>query len=1576
MTVVQVICKAGTRPLSRVVAISAFAFAIAACVIAIGQHQALRAAAAGPTTVCGSLTSATWNAAGSPYQICTSGATVPFGATITLDGSGGPVQVQALGSGGLAAVGGTIVTTGTSAINNVTFTGPSSTPGSWAGLSFQADGSGNKSSGTLAYVSINDGSYGLVANSAATAGISLNNVTIAHSSNDGINSSNTPMAISSSTISNSGGNGIYAAAGNLSVSGTTISAPGTYGINFSDGTLTKTVSLTNNTISGAGSYGIYEYGGVANPTISGNTITTSGLGNKSSAIDLPYYTGDLAGSVSGNHGSGNGLDAITVAGTLTASLSWLTPTNSASDHAFGYLAIGTVNLSSGTTLSVPQGSLVKFLSGSLNVNGAVINATDASGGNAAKIFTTFRDPVGIATCPTVFVSSTCGVVSNDWGGINIIQDSTSGLRGSAAFTNTTIRYSYSDAISISSGATSNPAGGSFGLVLNNSTLTNTSSDALYATSTPVSVSASTISNTTGRGIYIAAGNLSVTGTTISALTGEGIYFTDGSLTKTASLTNNIISGTGSYGIYEYGGVANPTISGNTITTSGLGNKSSAIDLPYYTGDLAGSVSGNHGSGNGLDAITVAGTLTASLSWLTPTNSASDHAFGYLAIGTVNLSSGTTLSVPQGSLVKFLSGSLNVNGAVINATDASGGNAAKIFTTFRDPVGIATCPTVFVSSTCGVVSNDWGGINIIQDSTSGLRGSAAFTNTTIRYSYSDAISISSGATSNPAGGSFGLVLNNSTLTNTSSDALYATSTPVSVSGSTFDTISGNAAYLTGGPNSFVGDTIQNISQGGLVFQGSTPSTVMTSRFTNVGGTSTSYFAVVAGSSSSLTLDCLSIHDNAGGLNSASTGNQITGSDLFHNSGTGRYDLYATAATTLARANWWGQAGGPVTGQLGGTGTIDSTNPVSAQTPTVTVTATSPNTNANGSLGTGTMTVTLTFNRQMNTTVAPVVTYSPGSHPVTATGSGTGWQADGLTWIGTATIDVNDTPGTNAINVSTAQSCVPEPSTNLMAPATASFSADPTGVAVATTGAATSVFDTGATLNGTINPNGWTTNGYFQLGTTSGTYTTSTPIQVEGSGTTAAPISAAVTGLTPFATYYYRTVAVTGNGATYGIEQSFVTPSILHFPALMNNAYGGYTTTIYLQNKSGAALAAGAITITYYNTSGTQVGTGDSSPALANGAVWSVRQDNGHSFASGGAGSGRVNTSVPVVAFANQELAGSDGSSYSALPDPATGPTVYAPAVMNQAYGGYTTGFGITNTGSATTTVTVTYRNPDGSAIATTRTQSLAPNAYWGLYQGEAGTPLPVGFHGTATITSSPAQNLAVIVNEVGPGGFLTYSATNSGSTTLYAPVVFNNAYGGYFTGMGIQNVSNSTANVTINYAGGSVTKSESFTVAPHGFAGIYNGAGNGAGLPDGFAGSGVITSDQPVVAIVNEVIGSVGTSYNTIAAGIPTVHLPLVEDSVNGFSTGFGVENVGTGSATVSIVYYDPVSGAQVGTSTTLTLAPGAFAGVYQGPGGDGGVASGSSATATLTVTNPGGGGKLAVIVNQQSSTSFMSYSGQ
>ena len=120
--------------------------------------------AAGGTAVCGELPGGDthWNATGSPYQICAGGITVPSGATLTFDGSQGPVSVQALGAGGIAATGGALRTAGVSANSRIAFDGPTGTAGSWAGLS-----AGAGSTMTLGFVDVADAVTGISATQAA-----------------------------------------------------------------------------------------------------------------------------------------------------------------------------------------------------------------------------------------------------------------------------------------------------------------------------------------------------------------------------------------------------------------------------------------------------------------------------------------------------------------------------------------------------------------------------------------------------------------------------------------------------------------------------------------------------------------------------------------------------------------------------------------------------------------------------------------------------------------------------------------------------------------------------------------------------------------------------------------------------------------------------------------------------------------------------------------------------------------------------------------------------------------------------------------------------------------------------------------------------------------------------------------------------------------------------------------------------------------------------------------------------------------------------------------------------------------
>jgi alpha-tubulin suppressor-like RCC1 family protein len=444
-----------------------------------------------------------------------------------------------------------------------------------------------------------------------------------------------------------------------------------------------------------------------------------------------------------------------------------------------------------------------------------------------------------------------------------------------------------------------------------------------------------------------------------------------------------------------------------------------------------------------------------------------------------------------------------------------------------------------------------------------------------------------------------------------------------------------------------------------------------------------------------------------------------------------------------------------------------------------------------------------------------------------------------------------------------------------------------------------------------------------------------------------------------------------------------PAVAVFPAMSNGAYGGYVTAASVQN-TGSAPAT--LRIAYFDQNGAPVGTGDSINNLPVNAGWTVRQDNGNSFpASGGdaaqAGSAVVYSSQPIASFVNEFAPGNvgDATSYSGVQVPSgVGATLYAPTIVNNAYGGYTTGIGLLNQGSSPTNVTITYRAGDGAVVKTQTVSGLAAHAYQALYSGDAVLALPSGFAGTATITSSAGQPLGAIVNETGPGGqFSSYDAVASGSTLLNVPVALNNAFGGYYTGMGIQNTSGSPGAVSVTYydASGAAT-AKSFNIAAYGSLGVYQGSatdGPAAGAYTAVIQSSTVT----LAAIVNEVApagtGSAlqSTSYNTFSAGGASLNLPLVENAGSDpWNTGEGIMNTGLSSATVQVTYYDTTTGASIGTAQLQTLAPHAFWGLYQPTGG---LPSGTRATAVITTSS---GGQVAVICNESSSSTFMSYDAQ
>jgi hypothetical protein len=94
-----------------------------------------------------------------------------------------------------------------------------------------------------------------------------------------------------------------------------------------------------------------------------------------------------------------------------------------------------------------------------------------------------------------------------------------------------------------------------------------------------------------------------------------------------------------------------------------------------------------------------------------------------------------------------------------------------------------------------------------------------------------------------------------------------------------------------------------------------------------------------------------------------------------------------------------------------------------------------------------------------------------------------------------------------------------------------------VPTVTTGSATNITETGATLHGTVSPEGSETKYYFEYGAEKKEYAkwAKTAEASAGSGTNDVEESAAITGLTPNKAYYFRLAATSSGGTTYGAEE---------------------------------------------------------------------------------------------------------------------------------------------------------------------------------------------------------------------------------------------------------------------------------------------------------------------------------------------------------------------------------------------------------------------------------------------------------
>ncbi|MGA2673410.1 MAG: protease pro-enzyme activation domain-containing protein [Terracidiphilus sp.] len=277
-------------------------------------------------------------------------------------------------------------------------------------------------------------------------------------------------------------------------------------------------------------------------------------------------------------------------------------------------------------------------------------------------------------------------------------------------------------------------------------------------------------------------------------------------------------------------------------------------------------------------------------------------------------------------------------------------------------------------------------------------------------------------------------------------------------------------------------------------------------------------------------------------------------------------------------------------------------------------------------------------------------------------------------------------------------------------------------VATTGTATAITGTTATLGGTVNPEGADTHVWFLYGTSStlsgATQTASVDL---GSGTTATAASASLTGLTAGTQYYFQVVAQNATGTTNGAIANFTTTTVALAPVATTGTATAITTTT--ATLAGTVNPEGADTKIWflYGTSST-----------LSGATQTASQD---------IGSGTTATAVSA------SLTGlSAGTEYyfQVVAQNATGTT-------NGAIANFTTT--AVSTGSFTITGTAVTVAP-GATTGNTSIITVTPS---GGFTG------PVTL--TAAVTSSPANAIEPPTFSFGSTSPVNLTGSSNGTGTL-------------------------------------------------------------------------------------------------------------------------------------------------------------------------------------------------------------------
>jgi len=361
-----------------------------------------------------------------------------------------------------------------------------------------------------------------------------------------------------------------------------------------------------------------------------------------------------------------------------------------------------------------------------------------------------------------------------------------------------------------------------------------------------------------------------------------------------------------------------------------------------------------------------------------------------------------------------------------------------------------------------------------------------------------------------------------------------------------------------------------------------------------------------------------------------------------------------------------------------------------------------------------------------------------------------------------------------------------------------------------------------------------------------------------------------------------------------------------------APGSWTSSINIQN---VGTGAATVVVDFYDTNGSKansftIGAPNTIPAGGSRTLVIA-------FDIPGLNSGQysviVSSDQPLVVIANSTSSSpTTAGAYQGVASENLSTTLFFPGLYKNYYGFYSEIL-LQNSETAAADVTIDFYNPTtGDPIPAAQiTGSIPATSTRGfILANYAGIPSG-GANGQVSAKVTSTKKLAGIANNWSAavyGEFSDYNAFIGGSTTTYAPGLYN-AYYSFVSALTVQNVGTVPTNILVTYSNGTTSSTtlkpfQSIAYYQPGIAGLPSGNTNGifSAKIESIGTGG--NAAQPIVGLVNveqKVKGLLG-SYNTPSGPTTKVGCPIVMKSYYGWFTGTTIQNVGTLATDIKVTY--------------------------------------------------------------------------